>query len=154
ATGHTDAVALGIMVETPAAAVTSALLAGEADFLSIGTNDLTQYALAMDRGNPAVAASLDGLHPAILHLIGQTCDGAAARGRWTGICGGLASDPLAIPILIGLGVTELSSAPALVPEIKAMIGTLTMPACRALARDALNCSSAAEVRALAREFRP
>jgi phosphoenolpyruvate-protein phosphotransferase len=154
ATGHTDAVALGIMVETPAAAVTAALLAEEADFLSIGTNDLTQYALAMDRGNPAVAASPDGLHPAILLLIGQTCDGAAARGRWTGICGGLASDPLAIPILIGLGVTELSSAPALVPEIKAMIGTLTMPACRALARDALNCSSAAEVRALAREFRP
>ncbi|MEG3122731.1 phosphoenolpyruvate--protein phosphotransferase [Sphingomonas sp. GB1N7] len=153
ATGHDHPVSLGIMVETPAAAVTARLLAREADFLSIGTNDLTQYVLAMDRGNPAVAASLDGLHPAVLNLIGQTCDGGAANGRWTGVCGGLASDPLAVPILIGLGVTELSSAPALVPEIKALVATLTLPACRSLAHDALLCGSAAEVRALAREFR-
>ncbi|MGU3389860.1 phosphoenolpyruvate--protein phosphotransferase [Sphingomonas sp. M1A8_2b] len=154
ATGHTDPVALGIMIETPAAAVTADLLAQEADFLSIGTNDLTQYALAMDRGNPAVASDLDGLHPAVLRLIARTCEGGAVHGKWTGVCGGLASDPLAVPILIGLGVTELSSAPALVPEIKALVATLTIDACRAHAAAAMNCISAADVRTLAREFRP
>ncbi|KQO06773.1 phosphoenolpyruvate--protein phosphotransferase [Sphingomonas sp. Leaf242] len=154
ATGHTEHVALGIMIETPAAAVTADLLASEADFLSIGTNDLTQYALAMDRGNPAVASDLDGLHPAVLRLIARTCEGGAVHGKWTGVCGGLASDPLAVPILIGLGVTELSSAPALVPEIKALVATLTMDACRAHAAAAMNCISAADVRTLAREFRP
>ncbi len=154
ATGHTEHVALGIMIETPAAAVTADLLASEADFLSIGTNDLTQYALAMDRGNPAVANDLDGLHPAVLRLIARTCEGGAVHGKWTGVCGGLASDPLAVPILIGLGVTELSSAPALVPEIKALVATLTIDACRAHAAAAMNCISAADVRTLARSFRP
>ncbi|RMB36726.1 phosphocarrier protein HPr /phosphoenolpyruvate--protein phosphotransferase /PTS system IIA component (Glc family) [Sphingomonas sp. PP-F2F-G114-C0414] len=154
ATGHTEHVALGIMIETPAAAVTADLLASEADFLSIGTNDLTQYALAMDRGNPAVASDLDGLHPAVLRLIARTCEGGAVHGKWTGVCGGLASDPLAVPILIGLGVTELSSAPALVPEIKALVATLTIDACRAHAAAAMNCISAADVRTLARSFRP
>jgi phosphoenolpyruvate-protein phosphotransferase len=145
-------VPLGVMIETPAAAVTADLIAAEADFLSIGTNDLTQYALAMDRGNPAVAAGIDGLHPAVLRLIEQTCDGGRRHGRWTGVCGGLASDPLAIPILIGLGVTELSSAPAMVPEVKALVSALTMEACRAHAAAALDCPSAAAVRTLAREF--
>ncbi|TCP71007.1 phosphoenolpyruvate--protein phosphotransferase [Sphingomonas sp. PP-CE-1G-424] len=154
AIGHTEHVALGIMIETPAAAVTADLLASEADFLSIGTNDLTQYALAMDRGNPAVASDLDGLHPAVLRLIARTCEGGAVHGKWTGVCGGLASDPLAVPILIGLGVSELSSAPALVPEIKALVATLTIDACRAHAAAAMNCISAADVRTLAREFRP
>ena len=154
ATGHTDQIALGIMIETPAAAVTADLLASEADFLSIGTNDLTQYALAMDRGNPAVASDLDGLHPAVLRLIARTCQGGAVHGKWTGVCGGLASDPLAVPILIGLGVTELSSAPALVPEIKALVATLTIDACRAHAAAAMTCISAADVRTLARSFRP
>ena len=154
ATAHTEHVALGIMIETPAAAITADLLASEADFLSIGTNDLTQYALAMDRGNPAVASDLDGLHPAVLRLIARTCEGGAVHGKWTGVCGGLASDPLAVPILIGLGVTELSSAPALVPEIKALVATLTIDACRAHAAAAMNCISAADVRTLARSFRP
>ena len=154
ATGHTEHVALGIMIETPAAAITADLLASEADFLSIGTNDLTQYALAMDRGNPAVASDLDGLHPAVLRLIARTCEGGAVHGKWTGVCGSLASDPLAVPILIGLGVTELSSAPALVPEIKALVATLTIEACRAHAAAAMNCISAADVRTLARSFRP
>ncbi|KQN31827.1 PTS galactitol transporter subunit IIC [Sphingomonas sp. Leaf34] len=154
ATGHTEHVALGIMIETPAAAITADLLAQEADFLSIGTNDLTQYALAMDRGNPAVASDLDGLHPAVLRLIARTCEGGAVHGKWTGVCGGLASDPLAVPILIGLGVTELSSAPALVPEIKALVATLTIDACRAHAAAAMSCISAADVRTLARSFRP
>ncbi|WP_112381929.1 phosphoenolpyruvate--protein phosphotransferase [Sphingomonas carotinifaciens] len=145
-------VQLGVMVETPAAAVTADLLAREADFLSIGTNDLTQYALAMDRGNASVAGALDGLHPAVLRLIGETVKGADVHGRWTGVCGGLASDPLAVPILVGLGVTELSAAPAAVPEIKALVAALDMAAARAHAQAALACATAAEVRALARKF--
>ncbi|MFA6123505.1 phosphoenolpyruvate--protein phosphotransferase [Sphingomonas sp.] len=150
--GITTVVQLGIMVETPAAAITADLLAREADFLSIGTNDLTQYTLAMDRANPAVASALDGLHPAVLRLIGETCRGGAAHGRWTGVCGGLASDPLAVPILLGLGVTELSTAPVMVPTIKALVSDVTLAVCRDHAAAALACASAAEVRALARSF--
>jgi phosphocarrier protein FPr/phosphocarrier protein len=151
--GIREHVEVGVMIETPAAAVTADLLAREADFLSVGTNDLTQYALAMDRGNPAVAGAIDGLHPAVLRMIAETCRGAARHDRWTGVCGGLASDPLAVPILVGLGVTELSATAALVPEIKALVARLSMDACRAHAAAALECGSAAEVRTLAREFR-
>ncbi|MCJ2183360.1 phosphoenolpyruvate--protein phosphotransferase, partial [Novosphingobium sp. 1949] len=146
------ALELGIMVETPAAAATADILAREADFLSIGTNDLTQYTLAMDRANPSVAASLDGLHPVVLRLIGQTCSGGARHGRWTGVCGSLASDPLAVPLLLGLGVTELSASAALVTDIKALVATLDLAACRDLAARALACASAAEVRALVAQF--
>lgn len=150
--GITDKVELGVMVETPAAAVTADLLAAEADFLSIGTNDLTQYALAMDRGNAAVAGSIDGLHPSVLRLIAQTCQGAARHGKWTGVCGSLASDPLAVPILVGLGVVELSATPAIVPEIKALVSALTLEQARAHAAAALECATAADVRTLARGF--
>ncbi|PTS90927.1 phosphoenolpyruvate--protein phosphotransferase, partial [Sphingomonas sp. HMWF008] len=150
--GITEPVALGIMVETPAAAITADVLAREADFLSIGTNDLTQYTLAMDRANPAVASALDGLHPAVLRLIGETCRGGAANGRWTGVCGGLASDPLAVPILLGLGVTELSATPGMIPTIKALVGGVSLGACRDHAAAALACGSADAVRALARAF--
>ncbi len=150
--GLAERVAVGVMIETPAAAVTADLIAAEADFLSIGTNDLTQYALAMDRGNPAVAAGIDGLHPAVLRLIAQTCEGGARHDRWTGVCGGLASDLAAVPILIGLGVTELSSSPAIIPEVKALVRALALDTCRAHAAKALACASAAEVRSLAREF--
>jgi phosphoenolpyruvate-protein kinase (PTS system EI component) len=107
----TTPVPLGVMVETPAAALLADSLAREADFLSVGSNDLTQYALAADRGNPAVAAMVDALHPAVLHLIARAAEGGQAHGRWLGVCGGIASDPLAAPILIGLGVTELSATP-------------------------------------------
>lgn len=150
--GIGERVELGIMVETPAAAATADLLAAEADFLSIGTNDLTQYTLAMDRGNPAVASGIDGLHPAVLRLIADTCRGAAAKRRWVGVCGGLASDPLAVPILIGLGVTELSATVAVVPEVKALLATFTLERARAHSNAALACATAADVRRLAREF--
>jgi len=150
--GITEKVELGVMVETPAAAVTADLLAAEADFLSVGTNDLTQYALAMDRGNASVASAIDGLHPAVLRMIAETCRGAARHGRWTGVCGGLASDPLAVPILIGLGVTELSATAAVVPEIKALVSGLDLNAVRTHAEAALACATAADVRTLAREF--
>ncbi|HEX7761231.1 MAG TPA: putative PEP-binding protein, partial [Caulobacteraceae bacterium] len=139
---------IGIMVETPAAAVTADLLAAEADFLSIGTNDLSQYALAMDRTNAELAAQVDALHPAVLRLIGLAAEGGAKYGRMVAICGALASDLAAVPILLGLGVTELSGAASAVPEIKALVRTLTLDACRDLAARALVQTSAAEVRAL------
>ena len=146
--GRKQGFKLGAMIETPAAAATSDLISAEADFLSIGTNDLAQYALAMDRTDPALAAEVDGLHPAVLRLIRLTVEGARARGRPVGVCGGLASDLAAAPILIGLGVTELSAAPAAVPALKALTRGLTMDACRDLAERALAATSAAEVRAL------
>jgi phosphocarrier protein FPr/phosphocarrier protein len=143
-----DEVELGAMVETPASAVSADLIAGEAQFLSIGTNDLTQYVLAMDRGHAQLAARLEGLHPAVLRLINTTADGARRRGRWLGVCGGMASDLLAVPLLIGLGVTELSATPSLVPDVKALVRTLTFDACRALAFEALQQDSASAVRKL------
>ncbi|HVY79399.1 MAG TPA: phosphoenolpyruvate--protein phosphotransferase [Steroidobacteraceae bacterium] len=145
---HDAAVPLGAMIETPAAAMIADRIAREADFLSIGTNDLTQYALAIDRGNPALAPRLDALHPAVLRLIAKTAEGARANCREVAVCGGLASDPLAAPILIGLGVNELSAVPAVIPRLKALIGTLTLDACRALAQRALEQQTAADVRAL------
>ena len=146
--GHDAPVPLGAMIETPAAAMIADRIACEADFLSIGTNDLTQYALAIDRGNPALASRLDALHPAVLRLIAKTAEGARSSCRDVAVCGGLASDPVAAPILIGLGVNELSAVPATIPRLKALIGTLTLDACRTLARRALEQQTAAEVRAL------
>ncbi|HEX4739470.1 MAG TPA: phosphoenolpyruvate--protein phosphotransferase [Allosphingosinicella sp.] len=146
--GRTGRVPLGVMIETPASALLAADIAEEADFLSIGTNDLTQYALAADRLNPATAAMADALHPAVLHLIRLAADGARKHGRWLGVCGGIASDPAAAPILIGLGATELSAAPAAIPALKAAVRTLNADACATLAERALACGSAAEVRRL------
>lgn len=139
---------LGVMVETPAAALIAEPLAREADFLSIGTNDLTQYALAMDRGAAGLAARADALHPAVLRLIAMTVEGARRHQRWVGVCGGLAADPAATAILVGLGVDELSAVPAAIPALKARIRDLDAAACRALAASALAAGSAAEVRAL------
>ena len=138
---------VGVMIETPAAAISADILARKADFFSIGTNDLTQYTLAMDRGNAAVAAGVDGLHPAVLRLIGTTCDGAVRHDTPVGVCGSLAADRLAVPILLGLGVTELSVPPARVAAIKALVGKLDMVKCRAAAIAALALPSAAAVRA-------
>ncbi|WP_277873222.1 phosphoenolpyruvate--protein phosphotransferase [Sphingomonas profundi] len=148
ATGVEVAIPLGVMIETPAAALLADAIAREADFLSIGSNDLTQYALACDRGNPATAARVDALHPAVLRLIAEAAKGAAAHGRWIGVCGGLASDPAAAAILIGLGITELSAAPASIPAVKARVRELRLADCRAIAARALACGDAAEVRAL------
>jgi len=138
----------GIMVEVPAAAVMASQFAREADFFSIGTNDLTQYTLAMDRGHPKLAPQVDGLSPGVLHLIAHTVKGAHAAGRWVGVCGGIASDPHGVPILIGLGVDELSISIPAIPAIKGQIRTLHLDECRQLAEKALAAESAAEVRAL------
>lgn len=113
--GIAGRVELGVMIETPSAAILADQLAKEADFFSVGTNDLTQYALCMDRTNPALAARVDGLHPAVLRLLAQAAQGAAKQGKWLGVCGAMASDRVAVPLLIGLGVTELSVSPAVIP---------------------------------------
>ncbi|WP_454718731.1 phosphoenolpyruvate--protein phosphotransferase [Caulobacter segnis] len=150
--GVVERIELGVMIETPAAAVTADLIAAEADFLSIGTNDLTQYVLAMDRGNPELAARIDALHPAVLRMIDQTCRGAEKHHRWVGVCGGLASDVAATAILLGLGVTELSTTASIAPEVKAKVRALSLDACRDLATQALNQTSAEAVRALVKSF--
>lgn len=151
ATGRQAPVELGVMIETPAAAIAADQLAAVADFLSIGTNDLTQYTLAADRGNAAVAAMVDALHPAVLRMIAATVAGAAQHGRWVGVCGALGSDPRAAPLLVGLGITEISAVPAAVPDVKAAIRATTLPAARTLAERALAATSAAQVRALLEE---
>ena len=138
----------GIMVEVPAVAVMAEIFAKEADFFSIGTNDLTQYTLAMDRGHPKLAPKVDALNPGLLRLIAQTVEGARKHGRFTGVCGGIAGDAQAVPILIGLGVDELSVSVPAIPTIKAQVRRLSHADCQELARRALNCSTGAEVRAL------
>jgi phosphocarrier protein FPr len=139
-------VELGIMVEVPAAALMADSFAGEVDFFSIGTNDLTQYTLAMDRTHPALSAQADGLHPAVLRLIAQTVQAAHAAGKWVGVCGELAADREAIPILVGLGVDELSASVPAIPAVKAQIRNLAWSTTQSLAAQALACAAAAEVR--------
>ncbi len=143
---------LGVMIETPASAVLADQLIREADFLSIGTNDLTQYVLAIDRTHGQLSGQLDALHPAVLRLIARTADAANAAGKIAAVCGGLAADPLAAPILIGLGIKELSMPAPAIPRLKAQIRSLRAEACRALAQAALACESAAAVRALTTSF--
>ncbi len=150
--GIADRPALGVMIETPSAAVLADRICEVADFVSIGTNDLTQYTLAIDRTHPDLAMQLDGLHPAVLRLIAGTAAAAAARGRPVAVCGGLASDPVAVPVLLGLGVQELSMVPGAIPHIKALIRAFSMARCRDLADRALALPSAAAVRELARVF--
>ena len=138
----------GIMVEVPVTAVMAAQFANEADFFSIGTNDLTQYTLAMDRGHPKLAPRIDGLSPGVLHLINHTVRGGHAANRPVAVCGGIASDVHGVPILIGLGVDELSISLPAIPAIKGQIRKLRLDECRELAQKALAAESAAEVRAL------
>jgi phosphoenolpyruvate-protein kinase (PTS system EI component) len=152
--GITERPQVGVMVEVPSAALLASQLAKHADFLSIGTNDLTQYALAMDRGNAELAARLDGLHPAVLRLIAQTVEGASGHGVWVGVCGALASDLEAVPVLVGLGVTELSVSPPLVAEVKARVRRLDYATCKRDALTLLDETSAAAVRERARTLWP
>src|SRR5215207_8597933 len=141
-------VPLGIMVEVPSVAVMAPQFAAEVDFFSVGTNDLTQYTLAMDRGHPRLAPQVDGLNPAVLGLIAQATRAAHEAGRWVGVCGGIASDPQAVPILIGLGVDELSVSIPAIPAVKAQVRSLSLAQCQELAARALTQDSAAAVRAL------
>lgn len=141
-------VPLGIMIEVPAAAIQADVLAAHVDFFSIGTNDLTQYTLAMDRQNPELAPQADSLHPAVLRLIRTTVEGATQHGRWVGVCGGLAGDPFGAALLTGLGVQELSMTPRDIPAVKARLRASTLADLQQLAERALASESAQAVRAL------
>ena len=145
---HATNLQLGVMIEVPAAALNAAALAREADFFSIGTNDLTQYTMACDRGNSRVANLYQPLDPAVLRLIELTCTAAHAHGRHVAVCGELGGDPLATPLLIGLGVDELSCAPPALPYVRAAIRTTDAAAARALAAQALAAPDADSVRTL------
>ena len=139
---------LGIMIEVPSAALLAPVLAREVDFFSVGTNDLTQYTLAIDRGHPTLSAQADGLHPAVLQLIDITVRAAHAHGKWVGVCGELAADPVAVPLLVGLGVDELSVSARSIAEVKAGVRELTLAQAQTWAQQALTVGTAAEVRAL------
>ena len=139
---------LGAMIETPAAALTAAALLREVDFLSIGSNDLTQYTLAMDRGHTELARRTDALHPAVLQMVAAAARAGTAAGKLVAVCGGVAADHTAVPILLGLGVRELSVVPTAIPALKRQIGALRIADCEDLAQRCLSLSSAAEVRDL------
>ncbi len=147
-TGIDAPLPLGIMVEIPAAALRAAELAEHAEFFSIGTNDLTQYTMAAERGDERLSALLSGPQPAVLRLIAGTVEGAAARGRTVGVCGELAGDPAAALLLVGLGVTELSMTPTLVPEVKAALREVDLATARRTAQAALAAPDAGAARAL------
>jgi multiphosphoryl transfer protein len=140
----------GIMIEVPAAALTARSLAAEVDFFSVGTNDLTQYTMAADREVSSVAGLSDALHPAVLTLIGRAAAAATDAGRWIGVCGELAADPVAVPLLLGLGVRELSVNVAAVGTVKQAVRSTDVTKAAALAAQALELPSAAAVRGLVR----
>lgn len=143
---------VGIMVETPAAAVMARSLAVSADFFSIGTNDLTQYTMAADRGNPAVSHLITGLRPAVIRMVHFAVQGAANTGKPVGVCGELAGDPRAVPILLGLGVRELSVNPRDVPLIKHFIRQLNLNSAREIARRAMMRDTPEDVEALVKKY--
>jgi len=151
-TSHAWPIETGIMVEIPSAALSSRMLAREVDFFSIGTNDLTQYTLAAERGNPLLSNLADALHPSVLRLVGEVADAAHAEGKWVGICGELGGDPLATSILLGLGIDELSMNSAGIPRVKAIMSQIDSGEARALAEKVLRLEDAPAVRQLAREF--
>jgi phosphoenolpyruvate-protein phosphotransferase (PTS system enzyme I) len=136
---------VGVMIEIPGAALTADVIAEHVKFFSIGTNDLIQYTLAVDRVNERVAYLYEPTHPAVLKLIKMTIDGGHGRGIWVGVCGEMAADPLMTPLLLGMGVDELSMAPAAVPLVKDAVRSLSMTRCVELARTALACKTATEV---------
>jgi phosphoenolpyruvate-protein kinase (PTS system EI component) len=139
------------MVEVPATALRAARFAEEVDFFSVGTNDLTQYTLAAERGNPQVARLADAFQPAVLQLIQMVVEAAHARGKWVGVCGELASDPLAVPLLVGLGIDELSMNPPAIPRAKQIIRELDYASARALATAAVERDTPEAVRECVRQ---
>jgi phosphoenolpyruvate-protein phosphotransferase/dihydroxyacetone kinase phosphotransfer subunit len=151
-TPHLWPIETGIMVEVPAAALLSPELAPYVDFFSIGTNDLTQYTLAAERGNPELSEFADALHPAVLRLIQYVAEAAHKQGKWVGVCGELAGDPVAVPILVGLGVDELSMTPGSIPKVKAILRSIDLAEAKDLASQVLNITNPGEVRNLANQF--
>jgi len=137
---------IGIMIEVPAAALMADILAREVDFFSIGTNDLTQYTLAVDRDNEKVATLYEPYHPAVLKLIYQVIEAAHRQGKWVGLCGELGGDSLAAPLLVGLGLDEISMSPVFIPEMKEKIMGLSYEKGRELVQRLLELPGAKEVR--------
>ncbi len=146
ATPMADSIEVGMMVEVPSAALLAHVFAPEVDFFSIGSNDLVQYTLAAERGNAAVAHLQDGLHPAVLVQIQHVVQSAQRAGKWVSVCGELAADLEAVPVLIGLGVQKLSMSPGAIPQVKGFIRQLTLEEVRQWARQALAMESAEAVR--------
>jgi phosphoenolpyruvate-protein phosphotransferase len=145
---------VGIMVEVPAAVIMADHLAAEVDFFSIGTNDLSQYTMAADRTNARVAPLATAFHPAVLRLVRDVIQAAHARGKWVGLCGELAGEPLALPILLGLGLDEFSMNPPAIPVAKQIIRALTLAEAREVAQAALALDSPQDAQALVREWIP
>lgn len=143
---------IGVMVETPSAAVNARHLAKEVDFFSIGTNDLTQYTLAVDRGNEIIAHLYNPLSPSVLNLIKQVIDASHAEGKWTGMCGELAGDERATALLLGMGLDEFSMSSISVPRIKKLVRSVKFADVKALADEALNLPTAAEIEKLVDDF--
>jgi phosphoenolpyruvate-protein kinase (PTS system EI component) len=141
-------VQLGVMIEVPAAAVMADSLAEAADFFSIGTNDLVQYVLAVDRTNSELADLASALQPAVLRLIDGVVRAASARGRHVAVCGEAASDPAVIPFLVGLGIRELSVGPGTVAAVRSTVAGLDVASCRGLAARAMVAGTLAEVQDL------
>jgi phosphoenolpyruvate-protein kinase (PTS system EI component) len=139
---------VGIMVEVPSAALIADHLAAEVDFFSIGTNDLSQYTMAADRTNARVAALATGYQPAVLRLVREVIAAAHAQDKWVGLCGELAGEPLAVPILLGLGLDEFSVSPPAIPLVKQTIRALSLDEARAVAQQALALESAEAIREL------
>nr|WP_286198000.1 phosphoenolpyruvate--protein phosphotransferase [Variovorax boronicumulans] len=144
---------VGIMIEVPSAARMADRLAAHVDFFSIGTNDLTQYTLAVDRQHPQLAGMADSLHPAVLRLVADTVAGARRHGRWVGVCGGLAGEPLGAALLAGLGVQELSMSVGDLTAIKALLRRHSLAELQALAQQALDMDDGDQVRALGAQLR-
>jgi len=136
---------VGAMIEIPSAAICANVLAPEVDFFSIGTNDLIQYALAVDRVNEKLAHLYEPTHPAILHLLKMIADAAHANNIWVGVCGEMAGDVALVPLLLGLGMDELSAGATLVPRIKRAVQSLTIPECRELVAETLKLNTASEI---------
>ncbi|QJC30586.1 phosphoenolpyruvate-protein phosphotransferase PtsI [Enterobacteriaceae endosymbiont of Neohaemonia nigricornis] len=139
---------IGIMIETPASAIISESLAKEIDFFSIGTNDLTQYTLAVDRGNDLISHLYNPMHPAIFYLIKKVIDASHAEGKWTGMCGELASDEKLIPVLLGMGLNELSMSAISIPKVKNIIRNINMSQAKELANKILSESTAKKINQL------
>ena len=147
-----ESIEVGVMIETPAAAVIARHLAKEADFFSIGTNDLTQYTLAVDRGNELISGLYNPLSPSVLTLIKQVIDASHAEGKWTGMCGELAGDDRASLLLLGMGLDEFSMSAMSIPRVKQLVRSANYAEVKAMADQALACATIAEVEAVLDTF--
>jgi phosphotransferase system enzyme I (PtsI) len=147
-----ERIPIGVMIEVPAAALNASLLAAQVDFLSIGSNDLIQYLLAVDRGNSLVSTLYDEFDPAVLTTIKYVINAGHKQKVWVGICGEMGGNPLAAPLLVGMGIDELSVVPAVLPEIKKIIRSISFESMQELSRRALMMSSGEEVEHHLREF--